>query len=168
MDRRSTDYIVVHCSATRPDMDIGAPEIDSWHRARGFNMIGYHLVIRRNGAIEAGRRLNARGAHVRGYNDRSIGVCVVGGLAQNSEPAATFTEAQGKALMLVIAMLKCIWPGATVVGHRDLSPDLDGDGVVEQHEWLKACPSFDAALFVETGQFIFWAGGVEPSPSGGG
>lgn len=157
MDRSSTDYIVVHCSATRPDMDIGAAEIDSWHRARTppFNMIGYHLVIRRSGAIEIGRGIDEMGAHVRGYNNRSIGVCVVGGLGQDSKPAPTFTQSQAKALKLVLLLLCARWPEAVVVGHRGLSPDLDGDGVVERHEWLKDCPSFSVSTFMETGEFVF-------------
>jgi N-acetyl-anhydromuramyl-L-alanine amidase AmpD len=39
--------------------------------------------------------------------------------------------------------LKMQFPKAVVLGHRDLSPDKDGDGVVEKHEWVKACPCFD-------------------------
>ena len=35
------------------------------------------------------------------------------------------------------------YPDATILGHRDLSPDKDGDGVIETSEWVKHCPSFD-------------------------
>ena len=36
MSRESTEYIMIHCAATRADMDIGAADIDRWHRQRGW------------------------------------------------------------------------------------------------------------------------------------
>ncbi|MGI9293423.1 MAG: lysozyme, partial [Pseudomonadales bacterium] len=54
-----------------------------------------------------------------------------------------FTEDQFDSLLSILVMLERAYPGAEVLGHRDLSPDLDGDGVIEEHEWLKECPSFD-------------------------
>lgn len=141
--RRKTDYIVVHCSATRPGADIGADEISQWHRARGFQAIGYHAVIRRNGELEFGRNFETPGAHVTGQNMRSVGICMVGGIGENGKAENNFTPAQFRTLELVIRMLLCAWPKAEVLGHRDLSPDLDGDGIVERHEWVKDCPSFD-------------------------
>lgn len=153
MKRGSTNFIVVHCSATRPAQDIGAAEIRGWHIARGYWDIGYHLVIRRDGRIETGRPLDDIGAHVAGFNAISVGLCLVGGLtadgngADVQSPLAfdTFTEAQMTAAHTAIAFLRRIYPKALVVGHRDLSPDLDKDGTVERHEWLKTCPGFDAA-----------------------
>ena len=46
--RYETNYIVIHCSATRPSQDIGVKEIDRWHRERGFIKVGYGTVIRWN------------------------------------------------------------------------------------------------------------------------
>lgn len=153
MKRERTDLIVVHCSATRPSQDIGAAEIRGWHLKRGFNDIGYHLVIRRDGRIELGRPLHEIGAHVAGFNAASVGVCLVGGLLADGKPADlptplafdTFTATQMTAAHTAIAFLRRVYPHAKVVGHRDLSPDLDRDGTVERHEWLKTCPGFDAA-----------------------
>lgn len=152
MKRERTDLIVVHCSATRPSQDIGAAEIRGWHLKRGFNDIGYHLVIRRDGRIETGRAADEIGAHVSGFNATSVGVCLVGGLDENGKPADvlsplafdTFTVQQMTAAHTAIAFLRRVYPKAKVVGHRDLSPDLDKDGTVEKHEWLKTCPGFDA------------------------
>lgn len=141
--RRRTDYIVVHCSATRPGSDIGSDEIGQWHRARGFERIGYHAVIRRSGQVEFGRYMDAEGAHVQGQNYRSVGVCMVGGLGENSKAENNFTPAQFDSLHDVVRLLLKAYPNAEVLGHRDLSPDLDGDGIVERHEWVKDCPSFD-------------------------
>lgn len=143
MTRRRTEYIVVHCSATGPDSDIGADEIDDMHKRRGWSGIGYHAVIRRDGEIEFGRHFDAVGAHVQGQNMRSVGICLVGGLDANKTPANNFSTAQLVSLHVMLDMLQRAYPGAEILGHRDLSPDLDGDGIVEPHEWLKQCPCFD-------------------------
>lgn len=141
--RRKTDFIVVHCSATPPQTDIGADEIDQWHKDRGWAGIGYHAVVRRSGQIEFGRHFDETGAHVKGQNFRSVGVCIVGGVDHNGNPENNFTAEQFVSLRVLIEMLQKAYPLAMVVGHRDLSPDLDGDGIIEEHEWVKECPSFD-------------------------
>lgn len=155
--RRRTDTIVIHCSATRPAQDIGADEIREWHMSAPNNWrdIGYAAVIRRNGTIEFGRHFDDVGAHVYGFNTRSVGVCLVGGLDENGEPACNFTDAQKDALGPLVLVLRMAYPTAQVLGHRDLSPDLDGDGIVERQEWLKACPCFDVRHWIHTGEWVF-------------
>lgn len=151
MKRERTTLIVVHCSATRPSQDIGAEEIREWHLAKGYRDIGYHFVIRRNGAIEIGRPIDGFGAHVTGFNATSVAICLVGGLLADGKPADvlnplafdTFTVPQMTAAHTAIAFLRRVYPHAKVVGHRDLSPDMDKDGAVEKSEWLKTCPGFD-------------------------
>ena len=83
--RSSTKYIVIHCAATKPSMDIGAAEIRKWHTdpPRNWDDIGYHYVVRRSGTIEkpmleVGRYLEIPGAHVANHNHESIGICLVG------------------------------------------------------------------------------------------
>lgn len=149
-NRKSTNLIVLHCSASRPSQDLTARDIDAMHRARGFASIGYHYVIRRNGLLEMGRPLDAIGAHVEGFNSTSVGVCMIGGLNPDGTEAkrgeiAPFTDEQWQTARTVVATLRSMYPGARVVGHRDLSPDLNGDGVIQSREWLKSCPGFDAA-----------------------
>lgn len=130
-DRDRTDLLVVHCAATPPDMDIGAAEIDRWHRQRRFLMIGYHYVIRRDGTIEPGRPPGKWGAHARGFNHNSVGICLVGGVDKRNRPEANFTPQQYETLKHLLLGLLSQYPDAVVVGHRDLP------GVT------KACPSFD-------------------------
>lgn len=77
MDRQ-IDLLVVHCSASPDYMDIGVKEIRSWHLQQGWSDIGYHYVIRRNGEIEKGRGDEVVGAHAKGVNSNSIGICWVG------------------------------------------------------------------------------------------
>lgn len=145
--RRRTDYIVVHCSATPPSSDIGADEIDDWHRAKGWSSIAYHAVIRRDGEIEFGRHFDEVGAHVQGQNYRSVGVCLVGGVDEGGNAEDNFTTEQLKSLTAIVATLERAYPGAEVLGHRDLSPDQNGDGVIDQNEWVKDCPCFDVRLW---------------------
>lgn len=147
------DAIVVHCSATRAGQDIGKSEINRMHVERGFNCIGYNYVVRIDGTVETGRSLQIDGAHCNSkgfsgvsYNKHSIGICYVGGLDKSGKAADTRTDAQKKALRELIAKLVKEYPDIKeILGHRDTSPDLDGDGIVEPNEWIKMCPCFDAA-----------------------
>lgn len=142
-DRKSTELLVVHCSATRGTMDIGVREITQWHIQRGFDTIGYHYVIRRNGELETGRQESAIGAHVRGHNANSIGICLVGGVDASNKPQDNFTPAQLTTLKRLLGELQARYPDARILGHRDLSPDKNGDGKITPNEFTKACPSFD-------------------------
>lgn len=119
-------------------MDIGAREIDHWHRARGFREIGYHFVIRRDGEVETGRPLGEIGAHARGHNHRSVGVCLVGGRGAGGGAEANFTAAQYDALWRLLGALAPRFPDAEVLGHADL-PKV-----------RKACPCFDVRDWMES------------------
>lgn len=147
--RLDTDYIVIHCSATPPGMDIGADDIRRWHTdkppaGRGWKDIAYAEVIRRNGVSEEGRDLdpaipaaNEIGAHVLGYNDKSIGICLVGGVGENGDPENNFTPVQMLSLKRSLKFYKALFPEAEIVGHRDLDPG-------------KACPSFDVGAWLKS------------------
>ena len=142
---RKINLIVVHCSATPEGRDVTAADINKMHIARGFKKIGYHYVVRLDGTVETGRKENEIGAHAKGYNANSIGVCYVGGLASDGKtPKDTRTPAQKSALKKLLHTLKQRYPDARIVGHRDLSPDTNHNGKVDKWEWIKACPCFDA------------------------
>lgn len=163
---REINLVVIHCSASPNGGDLSrrdergvivrtpADEINEWHRKRGFqrpavwrrqlnpqlDAIGYHVVIGVNGAHYTGRHLDEIGAHVFGFNRASVGVCMVG--------TDRFTAAQWERLRLTITALQVRYPAATITGHRDLSPDQNGDGIVEPWEWLKTCPGFDVTAWL--------------------
>ena len=148
-ERKTTDFLVVHCSATRATMDVGVREITQWHIQRGFDTVGYHYVIRRNGELESGRPESAIGAHVKAHNANSVGICLVGGVDAHNKPESNFTQAQFLTLELLLEELKSRYPQARILGHRDLSPDKNGDGKITSDEFIKACPSFDIGQWLE-------------------
>ena len=135
--------IFIHCTATREGQDVGAATIRGWHKAQGWSDIGYHFVIRLDGTIERGRDESIPGSHAQGYNTGSIALVYVGGLDSQGKAKDTRNTAQLEAMTRLVRALTAAYPNAEVLGHRDISPDLDGDGVVEKHEWLKECPCFD-------------------------
>lgn len=142
---RKINYIVVHCSATREDCRLTVESLRREHLRRGFGGIGYHYYIRRDGEVVSTRPVGQVGAHARGYNKYSIGLCYEGGLAADGSPKDTRTPEQRAALRLLVSRLLHRFPNARLCGHRDLSPDLDGNGVADADEWLKVCPCFDVA-----------------------
>ena len=140
---REINLIVVHCSATRADRDFTENDLEVCHRHRGFNGAGYHFYIRKNGGIKNTRPLEKPGAHALGYNAHSIGICYEGGLDVRYRPADTRTEWQKHSLRVLIRTLLMDYPGCRVCGHRDLSPDRNGDGRISPEEWVKECPCFE-------------------------
>lgn len=125
MDRH-IDAIVIHCSDTPAHMDIGLETIRKWHvDENGWSDVGYHYIIRRDGSSERGRAEERPGAHVRGHNQNTIGICMVGG-----KPDANFTAAQWSRLRKIVAHLKSSYADAAVKGHRD-------------YDRSKTCPCFD-------------------------
>ncbi|TNE59407.1 MAG: lysozyme [Alphaproteobacteria bacterium] len=132
---RKIDRLILHCSATPPTMDIGAREIRRWHLARGWSDIGYHYVIRRDGEVEPGRAEAVIGAHTRGFNHGSLGICLVGGLTEEGMALFNFTDAQMIALKALLKELLARYEGATLHGHNEFAD--------------KACPCFDVAVWAE-------------------
>lgn len=128
---RTITEIIVHCSATKPSMDVGADWIRKIHvRQNAWKDIGYHYVIRRNGAVEDGRPLEKVGAHCNGHNTGTIGICLIGGISETGRPENNFTPAQFDSAQLLIDVLVTRYP--TIVklsGHNRYAN--------------KACPSFD-------------------------
>jgi len=139
LNHEDVEVLAVHASATPPSMDIGVDEIRRWHLKRGWLDVGYHYVIRRDGTLEEGRALDTRGAHVAHHNHRSIGICLVGGVTEESVEVAeaNFTFAQYKTLKSLLDYLKDHFPNATIQGHRDF-PNV-----------AKECPSFNVQAFME-------------------
>ena len=145
--RKHTRQLVVHCSATTPEQNIGVVEIRRWHtdpppKGRGWSDVGYHYVIRRSGRLEKGRAEDLAGAHVRGHNYDTVGICLVGGVDGQDEPQQNFTVDQFATLLKLLVTLKKRYPTAHIRGHRDF-PGVD-----------KACPCFNT--------HAWWNGAINP------
>lgn len=126
---REINRIILHCSATPEGKDFTVADIDRWHKARGWQGIGYHYVVYRDGSVHNGRDIAVAGAHTSGYNKNSIGVCYIGGVAADGKtPKDTRTAAQRAALRELVDKLKMQYPKATIHGHYEFAN--------------KACPSF--------------------------
>lgn len=139
LNERNILFIAIHCAATFPSMHVDAARIKKWHLERGFNDIGYHFIIARDGTIELGRPISVTGAHVAGYNSTSIGICWIGGVRDENHKEAedNRTDEQKSTLKQLINELLAEYPKAIVQGHRDF-PKV-----------YKACPSFDVKEWCE-------------------
>lgn len=134
---RYVDTLIIHCADTYPDMNIGVKEIRDWHvKERGWRDIGYHFVIRRDGVIEKGRPLDYIGAHVKGHNKGSIGVCLVGGRGKDDKPKNNFTAPQWISLDIIIGQFLKEYPRGKIHGHNEF-------------EKGKTCPNFDVQKYLE-------------------
>lgn len=116
----SVERLVVHHSASSR-VSTTLEWIEGWHRAKGWDGVGYHWVIEDDGVIRAGRPVPSTGAHVRGHNDSSLGVCVVG---DNTREEHRWNDAQKDALRRLVAACRVVWPGIPVVRHADVGPTL--------------------------------------------
>lgn len=138
--------VVIHCSATKETSDYSFEQLERDHKARGFDECGYSYYIRKDGTVHEGREIGKRLAHATGFNTNAIAICYEGGLDSSGKPKDTRTPQQKQALLNIILFCKTVWPNASVLGHRDLSPDKNGDGIISPEEWLKDCPCFDVRV----------------------
>ena len=146
--RKATTMIILHCSATREGQDIKAKTIKQWHKERGFDDIGYHYVIDLDGTIEKCREEDLVGAHCKGHNATSIGICYVGGCDKNMKPKDTRTPEQKRSMLSLVRKLvnKYKIPVTQIWAHHDF----------DKH---KACPSFDISEFRKDYiKYVFFTG----------
>ncbi len=127
LDPENIKYLVVHCADTPDNEDIGCREIHAMHLGFGWHGVGYHRVIRRDGTIEPGRPDCWIGAHVYGFNEQSLGVCLIG--------RSEFTDAQMQSLESVLVDWQKQYPQASICGHCDFDYTE------------KTCPNFDVSAW---------------------
>lgn len=129
---RKIEKIILHCAATPEGRNVSTETIRSWHvKGRGWSDIGYHFVIELDGSVKEGRPMHRIGAHTKGQNATSVGICYVGGIDKNKNPKDTRTEAQKASMDKLIDALLEDFPGATIHGHNEFAN--------------KACPSFNVS-----------------------
>lgn len=157
-------YLVIHCTATPEGRDVSVDDIRRMHTApvsaggRGWKQVGYTDLFCLDGKIE---RLvnNNEDANVdpweitngaRGFNSISRHIVYAGGCDSFMKPKDTRTAAQKLAMATYVIDFHRRFPQVKIVGHRELSPDRNGDGIIEPEEWIKACPSFDVSKWLES------------------
>lgn len=137
---REIKEIIVHCS----DTNFGsAALIDEWHKSRGWRGIGYHFVIlngirtrdgeysaRFDGSVERGRSVDHAGAHCRGHNENSIGICLIG--IRSFTPIQLFQSLPDLLELLI---------GRYRVTLGDIAGHYEYDGT-------KICPGFDLPRYL--------------------
>jgi len=126
---RELKRIIFHCSATEDGKDYTVDQIRRWHTSppRNWRDIGYHYVIYRDGSIHEGRPIDQQGAHTRGENADSIGICYIGGV-RDGKATDTMTMHQEIAWLKLVHSLRTVFGPMTIHGHNEFAN--------------KACPSF--------------------------
>ena len=121
---------IIHCSDTPNGRDDSAADIHGWHTDKGWDGIGYHYVITEDGTVEAGRPEYWNGAHVNGYNHKSIGVCLIG--------EGIYTLKQFHSLENLICKLKAKYPDAEIKGHNSMDSSKDCP-LYDVEDWAAIC-----------------------------
>ncbi len=126
---RHINKLVIHCADTPKGVYFDVDDIRKWHTVeRGWSDVGYHYIILLDGIIQKGREDATPGAHVKGHNKSSIGICYIGG----ADGEDTRTTAQKASLVHLISVLRRLYPDSMVMGHRDFK------------DVTKDCPCFNA------------------------
>jgi N-acetylmuramoyl-L-alanine amidase len=136
---RKIKFIVLHCTAGQPNQKTESV-LDYWKRVLKWKSVGYHKLVSEDGSVETLATDDKITNGVAGHNHHSIHICYKGGL----KGVDTRTEAQKETLKKLVKEYKKKYPTAFVLGHRDLSPDLNKDGKITKNEWVKICPCFSA------------------------
>lgn len=128
---RNVNEIILHCSATKEGMDFNINDIRRWHvNGNGWEDVGYHYIIKLDGEIQKGRDIEKVGAHCKGRNKHSIGICYIGGLDGDGKPKDTRTDKQKASMYMLIERLRNRFGNIPVYGHNKFAN--------------KSCPCFDA------------------------
>lgn len=141
---RTIKYIVIHCTGASAEQSTQSI-LDFWKFKKKWKAVGYHKLISADGKVEELAKPEQITNGVAGYNSLSYHICYKGGQGGKD----TRTQAQKEALLNEVKKAKQLFPKAKILGHRDLSPDLNADGIIQPNEWTKECPSFEVKKWVE-------------------
>lgn len=139
---RNIERIFIHCTAGSQKATV--EDLMREFKEKGWKAPGYHLVILANGAIHQLLPDSEISNGVQGYNSTAINVAYTGGIDRNGKAVDNRTEEQKKSLISLLKSLRERYPKAKIMGHRDISPDKNGNGIIDPWERIKECPCFDA------------------------
>lgn len=139
---RTIERIFVHCTAGSQKATV--EDLKREFKAKGWKNPGYHYVVMPSGRVENLLSEENVSNGVQGYNSTSINVAYIGGIDRNGKAVDNRTPEQKKSLISVLSELKQKYPDAVILGHRDVSPDINKNGIVDPWERIKECPCFNA------------------------
>ena len=139
---RKIERIFVHCTASHQTASVN--DIKNEFKRKGWKNPGYHYIVDPGGAIHQLLDDEKVSNGVRGYNQTAINVAYIGGIDADGKATDNRTGPQKKALAKLLRLLRSRYPDAVILGHRDISPDTNGNGIVDPWERIKECPCFDA------------------------
>lgn len=148
---RKIDYIVIH--ATGSTLDATVQDIQKfWKDVRKWKNPGYHKLIDKYGTIHELAKPHRIVNGAKGYNHNGYHIAWIGGMNSDNR-----TPEQKESLKnTLIWAIDTLGKNLDIVGHRDLSPDLNSDGFISPDEWYKRCPSFDVVSWLnETGIYNY-------------
>lgn len=139
---RGIKRIFVHCTAGSQRQTVA--DLQAEFKRKGWKNPGYHYVIQADGTVKQllGEQFVSNG--VKGYNSTSVNVAYMGGIDADGKAVDNRTDAQKASLLTLLKELKGRYPKAEILGHRDISPDTNGNGIVDPWERIKECPCFNA------------------------
>ena len=140
---REIKYIAVHCTAGSQKQTVGSL-LHFFSKVKKWKSPGYHYVVEANGKITQLLDEERVSNGVKGFNSITINVAWFGGIDERGKAVDNRTDGQKRALVQLVGILKKKYPDAIVQGHRDFSPDKNGNGKVDVWERIKECPCFDA------------------------
>ena len=139
---RNIKYIFVHCTASQQTATV--QQILKEFTQRGWRIPGYHYIVDPRGMLTQLVAEDRISNGVKGYNAESINVAYIGGIDSKKKAIDNRTPEQKKTLLNILTRLKKKYPNAIIMGHRDISPDKNHNGIVDPWERIKECPCFDA------------------------
>lgn len=139
---RKIKFIFVHCTASRQTWTVAA--LLKEFRAKGWHYPGYHWVVTADGERTQLMTEDLPSNGVKGHNFESINIAYMGGISRTGNPIDNRTDEQKQGLRELLQELRQRYPDAKIMGHRDISPDTNHNGVVDPWERIKECPCFDA------------------------
>ena len=139
---RQIERIFIHCTAGNQNATV--EDLMREFKAKGWRYSGYHYLVMANGAIHQLLPDSEISNGVQGYNSTAINVAYTGGIDAQGKAVDNRTEAQKTSLRKLLKELRGRYPKAVILGHRDISPDTNGNGRIDPWERIKECPCFDA------------------------
>lgn len=146
---RHINYIYIHCSAGYGDID---SMMSFWKNVLGWKSPGYHIVVDLDGSRICVHPISKPSNGVKGRNHDAVHLSYIGGVEREDYSKAKDTRTESQKAGLIQAIHDVLdelmeyqdVSDIKIQGHRDASPDQNGDGVISSWERIKECPSFDA------------------------